>query len=238
MTHVYTGQFLHWIRGHSYTRRLILQPISAACPRIDVCTKNPPPCSEHCCRVNNQGQTVLITANTTKLKGFCGLSVFTYCRICCKFWQNRMSVNLLHVFNTILWHQKKERHVSPHINYWDKSNFKKVKKNKQTNKQKGKRKSSKMLQENFTKTKYFMYCKKKSYSVQLIYPQETTSFLYWNIFLKKKNKNKNKNKTKNKSKIVKYQTKSTSSIHKKGKEKWKKPFEQETGFFFSFLCTA
>ena len=36
-------QFLHWIRGHLYTRRLILRPISAACPRIDLCTKNPPP---------------------------------------------------------------------------------------------------------------------------------------------------------------------------------------------------
>ena len=36
-------QFLHWIRGHLYTRRLILRPISAARPRIDLCTKNPPP---------------------------------------------------------------------------------------------------------------------------------------------------------------------------------------------------
>ena len=36
-------QLLHWIRGHRYTRRLILQPISAARPRIDLCTKNPPP---------------------------------------------------------------------------------------------------------------------------------------------------------------------------------------------------
>ena len=35
-------QFLHWITGHLYTRRLILRPISAACPRIDLCTKNPP----------------------------------------------------------------------------------------------------------------------------------------------------------------------------------------------------
>ena len=35
-------QFLHWIRGHRYTRRLILRPISAARPRIDLCTKNPP----------------------------------------------------------------------------------------------------------------------------------------------------------------------------------------------------
>ena len=40
MTHVY--QFLHWIRGHRYTRRLILRPISAARPRVDLCTKNPP----------------------------------------------------------------------------------------------------------------------------------------------------------------------------------------------------
>ena len=29
------------IRGHRYTRRLILRPISAARPRIDLCTKNP-----------------------------------------------------------------------------------------------------------------------------------------------------------------------------------------------------
>ena len=36
-------QFLHWIRGHRYTRRLILRPISAARPRIDLCTKNLPP---------------------------------------------------------------------------------------------------------------------------------------------------------------------------------------------------
>ena len=35
-------QFLHWIRGHRYTRRLILRPISTARPRIDLCTKNPP----------------------------------------------------------------------------------------------------------------------------------------------------------------------------------------------------
>ena len=35
-------QFLHWIRGHHYTRRLILRPISAARPRIDLCTKNSP----------------------------------------------------------------------------------------------------------------------------------------------------------------------------------------------------
>ena len=34
-------QFLHWIRGHRYTRRLILRPISAARPQIDLCTKNP-----------------------------------------------------------------------------------------------------------------------------------------------------------------------------------------------------
>ena len=31
-------QFLHWIRGHCYTRRLILQPISVACPKKDLCT--------------------------------------------------------------------------------------------------------------------------------------------------------------------------------------------------------
>ena len=36
-------QFLNWIRGHCYTRRLILRPISAARPRIYLCTKNPPP---------------------------------------------------------------------------------------------------------------------------------------------------------------------------------------------------
>ena len=36
-------QFLHWVRGHRYTKRLILRPISAARPRIDLCTKNPPP---------------------------------------------------------------------------------------------------------------------------------------------------------------------------------------------------
>ena len=42
-------QFLHWIWGHGYTRRLILRPISAACPRIDLCTKNPPGvCMVHC----------------------------------------------------------------------------------------------------------------------------------------------------------------------------------------------
>ena len=34
-------QFLLWIRGHRYTRRLILRPISVARPRIDLCTKNP-----------------------------------------------------------------------------------------------------------------------------------------------------------------------------------------------------
>ena len=33
-------------RGHRYTRRLILRPISAARPRIDLCTKNPPPRDE------------------------------------------------------------------------------------------------------------------------------------------------------------------------------------------------
>ena len=33
-----------WIRDHRYTcRRLILSPISATRPRIDLCTKNPPP---------------------------------------------------------------------------------------------------------------------------------------------------------------------------------------------------
>ena len=37
-------QFLHWIRGHRYTRRLILRPISAARPWIDLCTKKPPGC--------------------------------------------------------------------------------------------------------------------------------------------------------------------------------------------------
>ena len=30
------------MRGHRYTKRLILKPISAARPRIDFCTKNPP----------------------------------------------------------------------------------------------------------------------------------------------------------------------------------------------------
>ena len=35
-------QFLHWIRGHCYTRRPILRPISVARPQIDLCTKNPP----------------------------------------------------------------------------------------------------------------------------------------------------------------------------------------------------
>ena len=35
-------QFLFWIRGHRFTRRLTLRPISAACPRIDLCTKKPP----------------------------------------------------------------------------------------------------------------------------------------------------------------------------------------------------
>ena len=35
-------QFLQWIRGHRYTRRLILRPISVAHPWIDICTKNPP----------------------------------------------------------------------------------------------------------------------------------------------------------------------------------------------------
>ena len=35
-----TQQFLHCIRGHRYTRRLILRPISAARPRTDTCTKN------------------------------------------------------------------------------------------------------------------------------------------------------------------------------------------------------
>ena len=34
-------QFLHWIKGHRYTRRLILWPISAAHPQIDFCTKTP-----------------------------------------------------------------------------------------------------------------------------------------------------------------------------------------------------
>ena len=34
-------QFLLWIRGHPYTRRLILWPISAARPRIDIRIKNP-----------------------------------------------------------------------------------------------------------------------------------------------------------------------------------------------------
>ena len=41
MTHVYTS-FCTEIRGHRYTRRLILRPISAARPRIDLFTKNPP----------------------------------------------------------------------------------------------------------------------------------------------------------------------------------------------------
>ena len=36
-------QFLHQIKDHRYTRRLILRPISAARPRIDLYTKNPPP---------------------------------------------------------------------------------------------------------------------------------------------------------------------------------------------------
>ena len=31
------------LRGHRYTRRLILRPISAVRPWIDLCTKNPPP---------------------------------------------------------------------------------------------------------------------------------------------------------------------------------------------------
>ena len=36
-------QFLHWIlRSHRYTRRLILRPISAAHPRINLFTKKPP----------------------------------------------------------------------------------------------------------------------------------------------------------------------------------------------------
>ena len=39
----YVHQFLHWIRGHHYTRRLILWPISVAHPRLDRCSKNPPP---------------------------------------------------------------------------------------------------------------------------------------------------------------------------------------------------
>ena len=42
MTNVYTRTVLHWIRGHRYTRRLILRPISAARPRIDFYTKNSP----------------------------------------------------------------------------------------------------------------------------------------------------------------------------------------------------
>ena len=39
-----TTQFLHWIRV-IYTRRLILQPISWACPQKDLCTKNPLGCT-------------------------------------------------------------------------------------------------------------------------------------------------------------------------------------------------
>ena len=35
-------QILHCIRGHRYTGRLILRPISAARPRMDLCTKTPP----------------------------------------------------------------------------------------------------------------------------------------------------------------------------------------------------
>ena len=36
-------QFLQQIRGHRYTRRLILRPISVARPRIDFSAKNTPP---------------------------------------------------------------------------------------------------------------------------------------------------------------------------------------------------
>ena len=35
-------KFCNWKRGHSYTRRLILWPISAARPHTHFCTKNPP----------------------------------------------------------------------------------------------------------------------------------------------------------------------------------------------------
>ena len=31
------------MRGHRYTMRVILRPISVAHPRIDLCTKNPSP---------------------------------------------------------------------------------------------------------------------------------------------------------------------------------------------------
>ena len=40
MTQIYTSFCTG--RGHRYTRRLILGPISAVHPRIDLCTKNPP----------------------------------------------------------------------------------------------------------------------------------------------------------------------------------------------------
>ena len=39
----YLYQFWHWIKGHRYTRRLILGPISAAPPWIDLHTNPPPP---------------------------------------------------------------------------------------------------------------------------------------------------------------------------------------------------
>ena len=49
MTHVYIPVFAP-NKGHHYTRRLILRPISAARPRIDLCTKNSPSRDGRCRR--------------------------------------------------------------------------------------------------------------------------------------------------------------------------------------------
>ena len=46
----FTYQILHFIRVHSYTKRLILLPMLAAHPRRLFCTEYPPPDFKHACK--------------------------------------------------------------------------------------------------------------------------------------------------------------------------------------------
>ena len=75
-------QFLHWIRGHRYTRRLILRPISAARPRIDLCTKKPP--ASNSTRITESILTmILITSRQWESISF--IESYRKCSISIKF---------------------------------------------------------------------------------------------------------------------------------------------------------
>ena len=73
------------IRGHLYTRRLILKPISAARPRIDLCTKNTPPNAWWSLELKVCKIVRSICISWAKLKAMFSVQVFWYWSENCPF---------------------------------------------------------------------------------------------------------------------------------------------------------